>query len=220
MIIYKATNTVNNKIYVGCATRNLKRRISGHHQSAFTKNSKFVFHKALRKYGKEGFVWEIIHTCSSIEEMYDLETKLITETYSYNYNTTFGHDNTTLGLRMTDEQKEAQSKRVTGNGNPMYGKNHSDETKQKISEINKGRLLGDKNPSKRPEIREKISKTKMGELNPNAIKWVLTDPDGNVTIFTGGIKRILKSHGLTYSRMKNVLDGATEEYNGWKLTRG
>ena len=29
---------------------------------------------------------------------------------------------------------------VSGENNPMYGKHHSDETKKKISEINKGRI--------------------------------------------------------------------------------
>lgn len=36
---------------------------------------------------------------------------------------------------------------------------HSEETKQKISIANKGKLVGDLNPAKRPEVREKISKT-------------------------------------------------------------
>ncbi|NCU40118.1 hypothetical protein EOL99_04515 [Candidatus Falkowbacteria bacterium] len=51
--------------------------------------------------------------------------------------------------------------------NPFYGKKHTDITKNKISNANKGRtpwnkgikheaIIGDKNPAKRPEVRAKL----------------------------------------------------------------
>jgi NUMOD3 motif len=53
-----------------------------------------------------------------------------------------------------------------GENNPNYGKHHSKQAKQKISEANKGKLAGDKNPSKRQDVRDKISLSNKGKLKP------------------------------------------------------
>lgn len=52
---------------------------------------------------------------------------------------------------------------MKGEKNGFFGKTHTDEVKQKSSVMNKGRLVGDKNPSKRPEVREKISRNRKGK---------------------------------------------------------
>ncbi|MEX0597064.1 MAG: NUMOD3 domain-containing DNA-binding protein [Candidatus Paceibacterota bacterium] len=66
-----------------------------------------------------------------------------------------------------------------GTKHPMYGKHHSEETKNKIGKSNKGKLLGDKNPSKRIEVRKKISQTNsdgrtaaFGEKNGSYLKQI------------------------------------------------
>jgi hypothetical protein len=46
-----------------------------------------------------------------------------------------------------------------GKNNPFYGKCHSNKTKRKKSIA----MTGDKNPAKRPEVREKIKKAKEGK---------------------------------------------------------
>ncbi len=53
----------------------------------------------------------------------------------------------------------------TDNLHPRFGILHTEVTKDKISKSNKGKLQGDKNPSKRLEVREKISKKKKGVPN-------------------------------------------------------
>jgi len=50
--------------------------------------------------------------------------------------------------------------------NPFYGEHHSNKTKMKISKKNKGKLVGENNPAKRPEVREKISKSRKGKKRP------------------------------------------------------
>jgi len=45
-----------------------------------------------------------------------------------------------------DKMSDLKKGKYIGNENPMFGKNHSQETKNKISNSNKGKYVGDKNP--------------------------------------------------------------------------
>lgn len=51
---------------------------------------------------------------------------------------------------------------VKGDKHPRFGKKMSKESKMKISIANRGKLAGEKNPSKRDDIRLKISKNRKG----------------------------------------------------------
>lgn len=59
MLIYKATNKTNNKIYIGATKKSLNERKHAHYLKA-KYNSKQYFHNAIRKYGEDNFLWEII----------------------------------------------------------------------------------------------------------------------------------------------------------------
>lgn len=102
------------------------------------------------------------------------------------------------GKGLTEEQineiaelnSKLQSERVSGEKNPMYGKHHSEESRRKNSEHNKGKSAGEKNPmygvhltgelhprygkEVSKEQREKQSKAMKGKMvgskNPKAIK--------------------------------------------------
>lgn len=67
--IYKIQNKSNNKVYIGQTMSTLDWRLNGrwigHFYMAFEKNSSMRIHRALRKYGKDGFTYEVI------EEKYD-----------------------------------------------------------------------------------------------------------------------------------------------------
>lgn len=58
-IIYKATNIVNGKCYIGQTIRKLQLRINSHF-CLTDKNDGITFHNAIKKYGKESFKWEKI----------------------------------------------------------------------------------------------------------------------------------------------------------------
>jgi len=51
------------------------------------------------------------------------------------------------GTKHSEERKTRISKALLGDKNPFYGKQHTDETKKIISEKNKGKLSGGKNPA-------------------------------------------------------------------------
>lgn len=64
--IYKITNTVNGKVYIGQSI-NIKRRIYAHFAhvdcKSYGDSHSPHFHSAVRKYGKESFSWEVIEEC-------------------------------------------------------------------------------------------------------------------------------------------------------------
>lgn len=79
MHIYKITNLINQKVYIGQTVQsNPKMRWYAHLADA-RRGKKSYLYDSIRKYGKESFVWEIIDSVRSIEE---LNTK---EDYWLNY---------------------------------------------------------------------------------------------------------------------------------------
>lgn len=92
MIIYKVTNTINNKVYIGKTTRQLNERIIGHYDSAKYTNSQTNFHRALMKYPKDVFLWEELDTAETDEQLNELEKCYIEKYNSFNagYNMSIG----------------------------------------------------------------------------------------------------------------------------------
>lgn len=118
-IIYKTTNIVNNKIYVG-----------QHNTSAddgYLGSGK-LFRRALKKYGKESFFRETIEFCTSANvnerEIYWVDNLDATNPL-IGYNITEGGN----GKRGYIESSKTKTKKSKSH----IGKNHSPETKHKIS---------------------------------------------------------------------------------------
>ena len=97
--IYKVTNKINDKIYVGLTKQGLKQRFTGHFSKArrVEKSKRNYFQHALIKYGKENFYIEEIDTCVGYKNAGDLETKWVAELKSnckeVGYNSTSGGQN-------------------------------------------------------------------------------------------------------------------------------
>jgi group I intron endonuclease len=69
MHIYKITNTVNSKVYIGQTVQaNPKMRWYAHLADA-RRGKKSYLLDSIRKHGKEAFVWEIIDNAESVEEL-------------------------------------------------------------------------------------------------------------------------------------------------------
>ena len=62
--IYKVTNKINGKIYIG-QTNNFEKRKREHLLDKRTNHQ--AFKRALNKYGFDGFDWEIIDKCEEEE---------------------------------------------------------------------------------------------------------------------------------------------------------
>lgn len=94
--IYKITNNINGKSYIGQSI-DIKKRWREHKSASFNKNSKdydMVIHRAIRKYGKENFSFEILEECNK-EELNKKEIEWIEKYDSTNkgYNVSLGGNN-------------------------------------------------------------------------------------------------------------------------------
>jgi len=113
-IIYKITNQLDGKIYIGQTIQSFKRRIQHHYAS----KDDMILHRAIRKYGKENFVAEEICSVVNKDDLNFLEKYFI---------------------QIFDSLASNGYNVALGGVNVMLGRNHSDETKQKMSESRKGR---------------------------------------------------------------------------------
>ena len=124
MIIYRATNILNNKSYIGQTIYTLEYRRKQHERSIRYKHTKNnVFARALAKYGAENFVWEIIDTASTnIElnkkEAYWIESLNTLAEGGWGYNIKKGGDN----HKHSERTKKLISEAQKGELGPGYGK--------------------------------------------------------------------------------------------------
>ena len=150
MITYIATNTENGKFYIG-STTNFERRQKEH----LTTSQEFHFQRALRR-NPDLFIWEIYEDDS---EDPVLEQALLDMWYGkkqcYNMCNFAGRPPERKGKKLKPETYKKLVTRLKSNP-PMRGKQHTEETKNKISQ----ELLG---TTVTGEVREKISVTLTGK---------------------------------------------------------
>jgi len=136
-VIYKITSPTD-RIYIG-KTYNLRKRINGHKCSSKKMRSNIMLHNSIAKYGWDAHFLEVVETVDN-DLLNEREIYWIKELNTYHYenpqglNMTRGGDGQRTTWMHKIEQRAAQSKRFTGEGNPFFNKTHSEETKRIISE--------------------------------------------------------------------------------------
>ncbi len=155
--IYKIINNINNKIYIGSAV-NLPNRKSTHFcalKGSYHHN--LHLQNAVNKYGIENFKFEIIEYC--IKEELILREQYWIDLLKPKYNkrqdaqSNFGVKRPDLIQRNLKMAEQGINK---GENHPMYGKFHSIETRQLMS----NRLRGVSHSEERIERRKMFSKGK------------------------------------------------------------
>lgn len=132
--VYKITNKLNNKFYIGVhRTSNLNDGYMG---------SGNAIQRSIKKYGIENFLKEILYFFDTIEEAYECESKIVTEELVKNrkcYNLKpGGYGWKTEGIVTVKDNNgnncivyKTDARYINGELVPIWvGKKHTDETKK------------------------------------------------------------------------------------------
>lgn len=183
-LVYKLTNTVNGKCYIGISGRRVNVRWLEHvertRQGVRSGNRLYA---ALAKYGPETFRVEVIAYAFSEEEARSLETHYIKKFKSFDrgYNCNLGgHGFLTV---------PAHIRRKIGDAN--RGRVMSPEARAKMSRAK----LGDKRCAL--QLGEHTQK---GAANPRAKSYLVKFLDGSVHTVTG-MRDFCRTHGLTLCKL-------------------
>jgi hypothetical protein len=178
MQIYKTTNLINGKIYIGQTIRSSEKYLG----------SGIKLKEAIKKYGKKNFKKEILLTVSTQQELDEAEIYFIklfdsnNPKIGYNLNEGGQLENKTgtklhketkekiskslKGFKHSEETKKLMSKNSSGENNGMYKKGHL------ISGEKNGRFGG---KGTTDETREKISKSKKGSKASEETKKLISE---------------------------------------------
>jgi group I intron endonuclease len=135
--IYKITNIINNNLYVGSCYKVKQRRSKHFKDLDNNKHGNRHLQNAYNKYGKENFRFEVIEELmfpidyekTLIREHLENREQWYIDTLKPKYNIRKIAENN-LGIKHSDETKRKLSEKNKGSLNGFYGKKHSKETKE------------------------------------------------------------------------------------------
>ena len=114
--IYRITNTINNKKYIGVTTDPDRRK--NEHLSGTTKGSKLI-HRAIKKYGKDFFNFEIL-VKGEETELYNLEPIYIIQENAkvpHGYNIAEGGKGGKTGPLTSETRTKTRTKTIANSTN-------------------------------------------------------------------------------------------------------
>jgi group I intron endonuclease len=181
--IYLIRNQIDNKIYIGQTSKTVEWRWQRHLADYLRLN--LYFYYAIRKHGPENFTIKELDQVETKEQANMLETFYIKLTQScnpkYGYNGTLGGDggvqtpeirkkiSTNIKIALADPIRRERKRELSeGENNPMFGKHHSEEAKQKIRETKIGISLSS-------EHVEKIRISSTGRKHSEATKLKMSE---------------------------------------------
>ena len=144
MHIYRITNIINDKMYIGqTIQKNPKMRWYDHCSRARNGQTNHLYN-SMRLYGAENFVWEIIDSANTLDDLNQKEQYWLSEYRKITevYNLREAGNNKTHSAQSKEKMKESQKRaharrRANGtdtwvrqDGGPMKGKSHPGKGKK------------------------------------------------------------------------------------------
>ena len=186
--LYIVYNDTNDKVYVGITVRKVHRRFHEHIYAAEAEKDNFKFHKAIRKYGSQNFHVDCLLSGIPIERLPLFEKACISRFNSYKcgYNSTPGGDG--------------------------MGKEVTDEFRQKISELHKGKTPWNKGVPMPDWLKEKLLATHIGKKHSEETRKKMSKA-------RVGRKPMLGKHHSeeTRKRISKALKGKPQPWNSKTL---
>lgn len=211
--IYRATNNINGKPYIGY-TGNFECRLKSHRKNV-EKGTKSVFYNAIRKYGWDSFIWEIIYQSKDKNHTKQEMEGFFIEEYNTHiangcgYNMTCGGDGSN-GLPDASRLKMGWSRGLTlGPYSPERGIAISKAKKAQNIKISE---------EQKEAIRRKLLGSKMPEscIRKKSKDYEAISPDGEIFNFYN-LNRFCKEKGLNQGAMAQVSLGKVKQHKGWKV---
>jgi group I intron endonuclease len=220
--IYKITNTVNGKLYIGKSSCLSLKKLIGRYKKEIKYNNPRLIIRAMVKYGISSFSFEIIKSDIRQDEINNAEMEYITlyNTTDKNtgYNLTQGGEGT-VGLKWKKESREKLSNtrkagNYSGENNPFWGKHHVDATIDKIIESNK-RRKGRKLVPMSQATKDKISEKTKGRTSWNKGKEYLQikgDKNPNYKPINMDLFISLVSDSVHYTKICDIFNISYSHY--------
>lgn len=200
--MYVAMNKLNRKRYVGKTEQGLQKR-KGEHVSSAKKGSNLYFHNAIRKYGVEGFTWEVIYRATTEAELNQMEKNFIRMFKStgkeFGYNLTHGGEGGIPNETTRAKLSAAQN-----------GKNFTEETRAKLSAWQKGRKLTE-------VTKRKISEAHKGKENPRFDPRIYALWHKDRGIVAGTKYDLCRKYGFGSSHLSHLIRGKCKSCKGFIL---
>jgi group I intron endonuclease len=207
--IYTITNKTDNKIYVGQTVQDVEMRWKDH----LKKRSNCRYLKsAFNKYGVENFVFKLV--CITFDNMLDdMEIQyiekyncLVPNGYNLRLGGNSGRHNAETKQKISDTLKKRYENGLI-HSKPQLGKPHSEITKKKLSEANKGRKLS----------QETINKMIISKRNRKN-KIIQFDIEGNRLNSFDSCKEAAEYIGTSLSNISSCCNGHSNTAKGyvWK----
>lgn len=185
-LIYKTTNLVNGKVYIGKHKTNCV-------EDGYLGSGKLLRY-AIRKYGVEKFAREILYDCSSEDEMNKIEAELVTESFcneSSNYNLCRGGMGgfsfiNREGINNSNKDKEAIKAKATAR---MIGKKNPKGSERLIKWHEEGRLKPPNTKGRVQSDEEREMRRQLKLQNPSK----MPSQSGTVWITNGTLNKKQKA---------------------------
>jgi group I intron endonuclease len=199
MYVYRTTNLINNKIYIGQSKYNDPNYLGS---GVFIK-------KAIEKYGRENFLKEILEECSTQESTNEREKFWIKETNSKDreigYNVADGGYSFIMNDEIKSKIKNTLSGKYTRENSFRHGIKLTEDHKKLISESNTGRKFSE-------ETRKNMSESRMGivysletrkKMSESHIGKILTD-EHKERIGNSLVGRVYSEESIEKLRNNNI----------------
>lgn len=220
--IYKITNLVNGKIYIGQSI-DIQRRFCDHRCISHESNRHLKY--ALQKYGKDNFKYEVLEECD--ESILDERERYYIAKLKPEYNVTNGGQDSLRKYpdeikqkisqkakeqwaNMSDEEK---ADRIANNlKGPKKGHAVSEETRKKLRDRNIGKKQSSKTIKKRKETMQKKKLDGYVQTNVSHRKKIICVETGEIF---ESVKAASESLEIGASNISHVLKGRQKTVKGF-----
>lgn len=182
--VYKITNKVTGKVYIGITNQGAGARYRHHWYEART-GEPAPIHRSMAKYGEENFTLEIIDFAETYEELKEKEK---------------------YWIKQYDSMNREKGYNLTEGGDGTFGRLHSEETKEKIRQKAIGRKASEETKKKMSEAQKKYKDMHKAHadairsLNQKAI--VVYDLEGNIVEEFDTTKECAEKYNVTSTTVK------------------